>query len=123
MNEIQLLTDDGCQIAADLLKDNGFDAEAEVLESPYMRYVGHWVAVFGPNYIWRGVLIGVTEYTLTMKNVFQIKNTDDGEGHGENIASEVYYTREQTFERSAVTNCGPAPWARPQPGDEQHYEA
>ena len=99
---------ESCQVAADSLREVGFDEFANVLESREMKWIGQYIAIYGPNYIFTGKLAGVTPDCLYLDDVWEVFTT--GEHRVESFEGE-FFSESQSFSRCAVCNCGPTPWA------------
>ena len=72
------------------------------------KYIGKRIAIYGPNYIWRGELKEVNGKFLVLSDVYQVLDTGD---HDTEVCESERISDEQVFPVSAICNVGPAKWA------------
>lgn len=76
----------------------------------YKPLHGKHVAIFGPNFIWSGLLAEETETTLVLHDVSQVYNTG---AHNEVKAEREYMSPLQIFPKTSICNIGTTKWATP----------
>jgi hypothetical protein len=96
------------RVAADVLSDAGFTELADDYRNVYGRFIGQRIAIYGPNYIWRGKLESVTPTALVLSDVWQVYETRD---HSTSECESERISDIQVFERNAICNAGPTTWA------------
>lgn len=72
------------------------------------EFVGQRIAVYGPNFIWRGLLVKVDKRSITLDDVYQIFDTGK---HGSSTCEDERMSDRQVFPIAAICNAGPTEWA------------
>ena len=94
------------RIYAEHLDDLGIDSSA-IRGEAVNAMIGERIAVYGPNYIWRGLLAGVTPSDLILDDVYQIRDSD----HDAGTCEDMFFSPRQIIPRTAICNFGPCSWA------------
>jgi hypothetical protein len=76
----------------------------------YKRLHGQYVAIYGPNYIWTGLLVGETENVIHLQDCQQVYETRE---HSAANADREPCSELMLFPKSAVCNIGATKWAQP----------
>ena len=101
------MKNDELKIAADLLESNGFDEVANVIRSPFSESLGKRISVYGPNYIWRGLLVGITPQMITLDDCHQVFETGDHR----TVECDSELIGKQHFTIGAICNWGECQWS------------
>ena len=88
--------------------NNSLETAHRHVTDPYVPLIGQRVAVYGPNFIWRGKLVSVSEYAIVLDDCYQIFET--GAHQTSDCESELVGDG-MIFQKSAICNCGVTKWA------------
>ena len=70
--------------------------------------VGQRIAVYGPRFIWRGLLVAASADVLLVEDVYQVK---DCEHDQDTPTNEAFFCPFHVFRIDAISNFGPVKWA------------
>ena len=95
-------------VAADFLDEANMPEQADILRSPAMEWIGQRIAVYGPRFIWRGVLAQITTDELVMTDVYEIRSVGS---HSTEDCDDEFMAERHVFRIAAICNYGPVKWA------------